>query len=52
MEAEEKQLKLAQTQAVIDALGGIAGQLNQLTASVSQPITVIRDEAGNLIGAQ
>ena len=51
-EQEEAQAKAMQTQMVIDALSGITAQLGQLTATVSQPITVIRDEAGNLIGAQ
>jgi hypothetical protein len=50
-EAEELQAKAIQTQMVIDALGGISAQLGQLNVAVSQPITMIRDEAGNLIGA-
>jgi hypothetical protein len=51
-EQQEAQAKAMQTQMVIDALSGITAQLGQLTATVSQPITMIRDEAGNLIGAQ
>ncbi len=50
-EERELLLKQQQTEAVIEALGNISAQLGQLTATVSQPITMIRDEAGNLIGA-
>lgn len=51
-EQAEAQAKAMQTQMVIDALSGITAQLGQLTATVSQPITVIRDAEGNLMGAQ
>lgn len=65
-EAAEMQAKMAATQAVIDALGGIqqqlagltnatmetAAQTAQLNQSVSQPITILRDEQGNIAGAQ
>lgn len=47
----ELQAKQAQTQAVIDALGNISGQLNYLTETINKPITVQRDENGNMIGA-
>jgi len=53
MQAEmEAQAKAEQTMAVINALGSISQQLASLTATVSQPISVVRDEQGNLIGAQ
>lgn len=51
-EMEEARIKAEQTQAVINALGSISMQLNQLTAQVSQPITVVRDENGAIVGAQ
>lgn len=52
LKAAELEQRQAQASAMIQALSNISGQLNQLTQSVSQPITVIRDEAGNMIGAQ
>jgi hypothetical protein len=57
-ERQELGLKMAdiqareqQAQMLIAALQNISGQVAQLTASVSQPITIQRDEQGNLIGA-
>lgn len=48
----EMQLKIQQTDAVINALGSISQQLNQLTVQVSQPIDVIRDANGVIVGAK
>lgn len=48
---QEAQMKMTQTQMVIESLMGIQQQLGQLTSAVTQPISVIRDEQGNLIGA-
>lgn len=57
-EDEERAIKLAElqqqsqaTEAVMGALNNIAVQLNQLTTQVSQPIAVIRDENGVIVGA-
>lgn len=52
MELAEIEMRAAQTQAVIDALAGVQNQLGQLTAQVSQPISVVRDENGVIVGAQ
>lgn len=51
-QAADLQMKAAQTEAVIQALASISQQLNGLTTQVSQPITVIRDETGAIVGAQ
>lgn len=65
-EAQEIEMKMAQTNAVIQALNGIQQQVANLTettmanaeqtanlaAKVSQPIEVIRDEQGNITGAR
>jgi hypothetical protein len=51
-EAQEAQGSAMQAQAVIEAIGAVSQQLAILTQTVSQPITLVRDEQGNLIGAQ
>ncbi len=58
-EAMEAQMKIEQTQAVINALGGIQQQIaaqTQVTANlvqqVSQPMKVIRDSEGMIVGAE
>lgn len=65
-EAQEMEMKMAQTNAVIEALNGIQQQVAELsqatvlnaeqTARVAQnqekPVEVIRDEEGNIIGAK
>lgn len=58
-EAAENEIKLVdmemrkqQTESLLQAVNQIAMQLNNLTAQVSQPITVVRDESGAIIGAQ
>ncbi len=57
--AMEAQMKIEQTQAVINALGGIQQQIaaqTQVTANlvqqVSQPLKVIRDAEGMIVGAE
>ena len=59
MEIQEQNLKVAELEqrqehaaALVNTLNGISTQLAQLTATVSQPVNVIYDEAGNIIGAQ
>lgn len=65
-EQMEAQAKLEQTQAIIQALQNISAQVGdltqaqaqtamntaQLTQAVSQPIQVVRDESGAIVGAQ
>lgn len=58
-EQDENQLKALelrqreqQGQAVIQVLGGISQQLHNLTTQVSQPLKVMRDDAGNITGAE
>lgn len=46
------QLREQQGNAVIAALSSIAQQVHQLNENVTQPIAIIRDEAGNMVGAQ
>jgi len=48
----DMQQRAEQSQIISATLGDIAGQIQQLSAQVSQPITVVRDESGAIIGAQ
>ena len=57
--AQETEIKLAELQSreqqaemVTAALINISGQLQNLTVQVSQPISLVRDENGVLVGAQ
>lgn len=51
MRMQDMEMRNQQAQAVIAALQGISGQLNQLTNSVNKPIQLQRDVNGSLIGA-
>lgn len=51
-EQQEREDRMMQTQIFVEALGNISQQLNTLAQTVSQPITVERDEAGNIVGAK
>ena len=52
MEMQEMRMKQAQAEAVVNGLAGVQQTLGQLVAAVSQPIEVLRDAQGNLIGAK
>lgn len=51
-EDQENQIKLQQSNVLIDTLGVIAQQLSQLTAQVAQPKLVVRDQGGVIVGVQ
>lgn len=48
-EDKENHIKMLQTQAVIDTLGGIQNTLAQLTAQTAQPIQITRDPTTGVI---
>ncbi len=52
MDMQEMQEKRMQAEAVVTGLIGVQQTLSQLVQAVSQPIEVVRDEQGNLIGAR
>lgn len=52
MKQQELLEKQAQAQALLDGLSGIQQAIGALVQSVNQPIEVLRDEQGNLIGAK
>ncbi len=51
-ELQEKQQKQLQAQALLEGIVGIQQTLGALVQSVNQPIEIMRDEQGNLIGAK
>lgn len=52
LEMIELQQREQQANAVVSVLNNISAQLNALTATVSQPIKVMRDSNGNIVGAE
>lgn len=52
MDMQEMEQKRLQAEAVVNGLIGVQQTLSQLVQAVSQPIEVVRDEQGNLIGAR
>jgi hypothetical protein len=51
-EERERMDKIAQTEALIVGINSVQQTLGALVQAVSQPIEVVRDEQGNLIGAR
>ncbi len=48
----EQEARLLQANEIINALSSISNQLSNLTNQVAQPIEVLRDEQGNIVGAK
>lgn len=51
-ESQEQSVILAGISGIIDSVNNLTGAVQQNTQVSNQPISIVRDEAGNIIGAQ